>query len=362
LKIASVVGARPNFIKLAPIHRVIESFSEHTIIHTGQHYDYKLSEIFFKEFDLPQPDIELGVGSGEPGFQIGEMIKRLERIFLNADFDVVLVYGDTNSTFAGAFSAERSGIKVAHVEAGLRSFDQRMPEEINRVLTDHISDYLFGPTKTSINNLKREHVSGRVFYSGDISVEIIKDAINLSLKSSILKQLQLEKESYILFTMHRAENTNCLDSLVSIICVFETLLEMRINTRIIFPVHPRTANKMRAMGLYNRLENCTNVTLIEPVGYIDFIKLMKNAQRVITDSGGIQKECYLLEVPCITIRNNTEWIETVNEGWNILTGTDTNNIVKAIIDWKPRPANPIKPILGHGQTSSTIKEVLLSIK
>ena len=165
MKIASIVGARPNFVKLAPIHRAIDTFCDHTIIHTGQHYNYKLSEIFFKEFDLPKPNINLEVGSGEPGFQIGEMIKRLGKIFLESHFEIVLVYGDTNSTFAGAFSAAKSGIKVAHVEAGLRSFDRRMPEEINRVLTDHISDYLFAPTDAAIKNLEREHVFGEVLYT-----------------------------------------------------------------------------------------------------------------------------------------------------------------------------------------------------
>jgi UDP-N-acetylglucosamine 2-epimerase len=362
MKIASIVGARPNFVKLAPIHRAIKSFSDHTIIHTGQHYDYKLSEIFFKEFDLPKPDVDLEVGSGEPGFQTGEMIKRLEQIFLDSHFDIVLVYGDTNSTFAGAFSAVRSGIDVAHVEAGLRSFDRTMPEEINRVLTDHISHYLFAPTNTSIKNLEREHVSGRILYTGDISVEIIKDAIKLSSESSILRNLQLEAKSYTLFTMHRAENTNYKDSLASVIRVFEVLLEMQIKTRIIFPIHPRTENKLKMKGLYNRLKNCANVSLIEPVGYIDFIKLMQNAQKVITDSGGVQKESYLLEVPCITIRNNTEWVETVTEGWNMLAGTDTNRIVKAIVDWTPRISNPVKPIFGDGHTSSTIKEILTSIR
>src|SRR5438445_274886 len=199
MKIASVVGARPNFIKLAPIHKAISNVVDHTIIHTGQHYDYELSEIFFKEFNLPQPNIDLEVGSGPPGFQIGEMVKRLEKIFLESHFDLVIVYGDTNSTFAGALSAMKSGIKVAHVEAGLRSFDRHMPEEINRVLTDQLSDYLFAPTDTAIKNLEREHVVGKVVYTGDISVEIIKDAILLSSKSLIVNDLQLEYKSYLLF-------------------------------------------------------------------------------------------------------------------------------------------------------------------
>jgi UDP-GlcNAc3NAcA epimerase len=362
LKIASVVGARPNFVKLAPIHRAIESFSDHTIIHTGQHYDYRLSEIFFKEFHLPPPDIELDVGSGESGFQTGEMIKKLEKVFLDSKFEIVLVYGDTNSTFAGAFAASRSSLKIGHIEAGLRSFDRSMPEEINRILTDHISDQLFAPTYTAMKNLQREHVSGKVLYTGDLSVEIIKEAVNLASKSSILDNLELETKSYMLFTMHRAENTNNEKKMESIMHVFETLLQRGIDMRIIFPIHPRTTNKLKITGQYERIENCENVILLEPVGYVDFIKLMLNAQKVITDSGGIQKESYLLGVPCITIRNNTEWVETLEDGWNILTGTDPDKIVTAIVEAGPNQTHnfPDQTIFGSGRTSEIIKDALMT--
>ena len=363
MKIASVVGARPNIIKLAPIHKAISTFSDHhhnVIIHTGQHYDYKLSEIFFKEFDLPKPDFDLNVGSATPGFQIGEMIKKLEKIFLKYnDFDLVLVYGDTNSTFAGALAAMKSGIRVAHVEAGLRSFDRRMPEEINRILTDQLSDYLFAPTQTAIENLEREHVFGKIVYSGDIAVEIINYAVQISSNSLILENLQLRRKAYILFTMHRAENTDSHDSLISIIRAFETLSEIEI----VFPIHPRTANLLKKIDLYSRLEKCKNVKLIQPLNYIDFIKLMQNAKKVITDSGGVQKEAYLLSVPCITIRRNTEWIETVKSGWNILTDTDTKKIVKTTRDWMPSLTSnqKIKPIFGDGHTSAIIKNSIMSL-
>lgn len=362
MKIASVVGARPNFVKLAPIHRAIGSFSDHTIIHTGQHYDYRLSEIFFKEFHLPPPDIELDVGSGESGFQTGEMIKKLEKVFLDSKFEIVLVYGDTNSTFAGAFAASRASLKIGHIEAGLRSFDRSMPEEINRILTDHISDQLFAPTYTAMKNLQREHVSGKVLYTGDLSVEIIKEAVNLASKSSILDNLELESKSYMLFTMHRAENTNNEKKMESIMHVFETLLHRGIDMRIIFPIHPRTTNKLKITGQYERIENCENVILLEPVGYVDFIKLMLNAQKVITDSGGIQKESYLLGVPCITIRNNTEWVETLEDGWNILTGTDPDKIVTAIVEAGPNQTHnlPDQTIFGSGRTSEIIKDALMT--
>jgi len=355
MKIASVVGARPNFIKLIPIHKAVSKIFDHSIIHTSQHYDYELSEVFFKEFNLPKPNFDLDVGSGTACFQISEMIKKLEKIFLSSDFDLVIVYGDTNSTFAGALAADRCGIKVAHVEAGLRSFDRRMPEENNRVLTDHISEYLLAPTKTAVKNLNREHVTGQIIYSGDISVEIVNEAVRLSSRSKILYKLQLEPKSYVLFTMHRAENTFSENPLISVISAFETLSE----TQIVFPIHPRTEKILKEKKLYERLKKCQNVKLIKPVGYIDFIKLMQNARKIITDSGGIQKEGYLLSIPCITIRDNTEWVETVEGGWNILTGVHTKKIVKAVRDWIP--SRTLKPIFGNGQTSKTIKELIASL-
>jgi UDP-N-acetylglucosamine 2-epimerase (non-hydrolysing) len=311
---------------------------------------------------LPPPDIELDVGSGESGFQTGEMIKKLEKVFLDSKFEIVLVYGDTNSTFAGAFAASRASLKIGHIEAGLRSFDRSMPEEINRILTDHISDQLFAPTYTAMKNLQSEHVSGKVLYTGDLSVEIIKEAVNLASKSSILDNLELEAKSYMLFTMHRAENTNYENKMESIIHVFETLLHRGIDMRIIFPIHPRTTNKLKITGQYERIENCENVILLEPVGYVDFIKLMLNAQKVITDSGGIQKESYLLGVPCITIRNNTEWVETLEDGWNILTGTDPDKIVTAIVEAGPNQTHnfPDQTIFGSGRTSEIIKDALMT--
>ncbi|HEY7082045.1 MAG TPA: UDP-N-acetylglucosamine 2-epimerase (non-hydrolyzing) [Nitrososphaeraceae archaeon] len=375
-KIVSVVGARPNFVKLAPIHRALNNVSSdnsitHTIIHTGQHYDYNLSKIFFKEFGIPDPDFDLDVGSGTAGFQIGEMIKRIESVFLgNSNIDLVLVYGDTNSTFAGALAAKNSRIKVAHIESGLRSFDRRMPEEINRVLTDHISDYLFAPTDTAVKNLEREHVFGRIFNTGDIAVEIVKEAALLSeTRSSILNDLKLKPKSYILFTMHRSENTSAEDSLISVIRAFEILSstlgksDVDEATTIVFPIHPRTANLLKHKNLYARLEACKNVKLIDPVGYLDFINLIKRARKVITDSGGAQKEAYLLAVPCVTIRKNTEWIETVNEGWNILTDTDTIKIVKAAEEWTPLTDARLqnRSIFGEGRTSTIIKDLVISI-
>jgi UDP-N-acetylglucosamine 2-epimerase (non-hydrolysing) len=352
VKIASVVGARPNFIKLAPVHRAVSKFADHTIVHTGQHYDYELSEIFFKEFHLPKPDYNLQVGSGKPTYQIGEMIKRLEKIFAKTRLDLVVVYGDTNSTFAGALSANMMGIRVAHVESGLRSFDRRMPEEINRVLTDHISDYLFAPTSTAVKNMRQEHVYGRIVNTGDVSVEMVKRAAGFASKSRVLADLGLEPKSYMLFTMHRAENTDSKASLISVIRAFERLPEIKI----VFPIHPRTVKVLKEIGLLGRLQRCGNVKVIQPVGYVDFIRMMQDASKMMTDSGGAQKEAYLLSVPCITIRRNTEWIETVKVGWNILTDTVTDKIVHAARDWEPRGRTP--PLFGDGTASEKIGEFI----
>jgi UDP-N-acetylglucosamine 2-epimerase len=354
MRIASVVGARPNFIKLAPIHRAISTISEHVIIHTGQHYDFEMSEIFFKEFKLPEPDFNLGIGPGTQGFQIGEMIKGLEQIFLkNNKFDLVLVYGDTNSTLAGAIAANRLGFRTAHVESGLRSYDRRMPEEINRILTDNICDYLFAPTRIAVKNLKREHVHGKIFNTGDVAVEIIKETEKKY--SPVVDKLGISPKSYILFTMHRAENTNSKDRMLSIIRMFEMLNDVEI----VFPIHPRTRRMLIENDLYDQLEICKNVRTIQPLGYIDFIKLMQNAAKVVTDSGGVQKESYLLHVPCITIRRSTEWVETVKAGWNLIIDNDIKKIVKACREWNP--TKPFKPIFGNGNSSTNIKNLIVSI-
>jgi UDP-N-acetylglucosamine 2-epimerase (non-hydrolysing) len=354
-KIASVVGARPNFIKLAPIHKLIKYHEytnkfEHTIIHTGQHYDYKLSEIFFREFSLPSPNYNLDVGSATPCLQIAEMLKKLEHLFHSHKFDLVLVYGDTNSTFAGALAATKSSINVAHVESGLRSFDREMPEELNRILTDHISNFLYPPTKTAIENLNSENIRGEIIFTGDISVEIIRDAETKISNSSILEKLNLEPKEYYLFTLHRSENTN-FECLKTIINIFKKIPDKKI----VFPIHPRTVNILNEINLYKELKKCKNVKLIEPVGYIDFIKLIKCASKVVTDSGGTQKEAYLLKTPCITIRNNTEWVETISEGWNILTGIDVEKTTDAIINWNPQKTSSThNPIFGNGKTSNII--------
>jgi UDP-N-acetylglucosamine 2-epimerase (non-hydrolysing) len=349
-----VVGARPNFIKLKPINEVLTNTLQHEIIHTGQHYDFELSEIFFKEFDLPKPNYNLEIGSGFPGAQIGEMIKKIEKVLIENKYDLVLVYGDTNSTFAGAFAAVKSHIRVAHVESGLRSFDKRMPEELNRVLTDHLSEYLFAPTKTASSNLYNESITGKIYQTGDLSVELIAEAKEMARKSNITTNLNLDPKSYIVFTMHRAENTELDDSFLSIVKAFRSLSEYKF----VFPIHPRTKKMLEDRNLFRQLESSKNVVIIPPLGYIDFISLVQNSNKIITDSGGLQKEAYLLSVPCVTIRRNTEWVETVDTGWNILTDTNTDKIVESIKRWKPSNLNQ-KEIFGRGNTAKVIKKIIM---
>ena len=363
MKLASIVGARPNFVKLAAVHWTIRSFSEHIIIHTGQHYDYRLSEIFFKELHLPAPDFNLEVGSRTPGVQIGNMLKKLQPLFSKENkFDAVLVYGDTNSTLAGALCAAKSGLLVAHIEAGLRSFDRRMPEETNRILVDHLSDYLFCPTMSALNNLKREHVTGRIVRTGDLSVEIVRYvAEKLVPDSRILDSLELNnlKGQYVLMTIHRAENTSSIERMKSVIHAFE-ILSKKEGLKIVFPIHPRTLNFLKSVKLYSRLCQCQNVRVVKPVGYIDFIALILHSKKIVTDSGGLQKEAYLLGIPCVTLRENTEWVETIQQGANILTGTRTNLIVKAVSNWMPEnPSFNRKPIFGRGNTADMIKSILV---
>jgi UDP-N-acetylglucosamine 2-epimerase (non-hydrolysing) len=356
MKIASVVGARPNFVKMAPIHdAILASGNEHFIINTGQHYDYELSDIFFRDFQLPKPDIDLDVGSGSSCFQIGEILKRLETQLAGSNFDIVLVYGDTNSTLAGAISANKCGMKLGHVEAGLRSFDITMPEEHNRILTDHLSDYLFAPTKNAVRMLNREKVRGQIFYTGDLSVEIVAKARSIARNSDMMHKLGLIRRNYFLLTMHRASNTDSREDLLELLKSIKAL-----DTKLVFPIHPRTKKAFQEFGLLDRLSGFKNVRLISAIGYIDFMALLENAAKVITDSGGIQKEAYLLKIPCITIRDNTEWIETLLGGWNILTGVDSRKIIKAIRAEKA-PLKYKASAFGGGDTSHIITNILTSI-
>lgn len=331
MKIATIVGARPQFIKMAPVSRELRKHFDEVVIHTGQHYDYEMNRIFFEQLNIPEPDYYLGVGSGSHGYQTGEMLKRIEDVLFKEKPDLVLVYGDTNSTLAGALAAVKLHIKVAHVEAGLRCFEKKVPEEVNRVLTDHISDYLFAPTETAVKNLYNEGIRNGVYLTGDVMFDALLYSIKIAeRKSKILDELGLKPKEYCLATVHRAENTDNKKNLENIANAFIECGEL-----IVFPAHPRTVKFLKVYALYEKLEKAENVLLIKPVGYLDMLVLEKNAKKILTDSGGVQKEAYFLKVPCITLRERTEWVETVEDGWNVLTGADKEKILKAIREFEP---------------------------
>lgn len=348
MKIVTIIGARPQFIKAAAVSKKIREKNQEIIVHTGQHYDDNMSKIFFEELHIPFPDYNLNVGSGNHGAQTGRMLEKIEEILLKEKPDCVLVYGDTNSTIAGALAASKLLIPVAHVEAGLRSFNIAMPEEQNRILTDHISKYLFTPTETAVKNLNNEGVGKNVFNVGDVMFDAILHFKKVAeQKSSILEKLELEKKEYILATIHRAENTNDISRLKNII---EALNESK--EKIILPLHPRTKKYIEE---YN-LSFSDNIKIIEPIGYLDMVMLEANSKKIVSDSGGVQKEAFFLDVPCVTLRDETEWIETVENGWNVIVGADKDKIKKAVLEFKP---NKIKiNSFGNGNAAEKIIQII----
>jgi len=342
MKIASVVGARPNFVKLAPVSRELRRRFQEMIIHTGQHYDYLMDKVFFDDLGIPAPDYHLGIGSASHGRQTAEMLSRIEEILLQDLPDLVLVFGDTNSTLAGALAAAKLHIPLAHVEAGLRSFDKRMPEEINRVLTDHCSDLLLCPTKTAVENLEREGICENVYLTGDVMVDAQIDCQKIAeRKSTIISDLNLQAGGYSLATVHRAANTDDPSRLKSIAGALEDVGD------VVFPCHPRTEKYLKQWKLWD--EMAARVKIIEPAGYLDMLMLEKNARLILTDSGGVQKEAYLLGVPCITLREETEWVETVADGWNVLAGSDRRRIVELAGNF--RPSGGRREAFGRGDAS-----------
>ncbi|MCZ7381959.1 MAG: UDP-N-acetylglucosamine 2-epimerase (non-hydrolyzing) [Candidatus Methanoperedens sp.] len=348
MKIVSIVGARPQFIKCAPLSRELRKEHEEVLVHTGQHYDHEMSEIFFEELNIPKPDYNLGIGSGNHGEQTGKMLTEIEKVLLKEKPDLVLVYGDTNSTLAGALAAVKLRIRVAHVEAGLRSFDRTMPEEINRVLVDHISDLLFCPTQTAVDNLANEGVAAGVHLVGDVIVDALEYNLKIAeKKSGIIEEFGLEKGEYLVITVHRPSNTDSRENMTNII---EALGESGLP--VVFPVHPRTEKYLKEYGLIMP----GNVKLVKPLGYLDMLRLMANAGKILTDSGGIQKEAYMLGVPCITLRENTEWAETLEEGWNVLVGADKRKIIEAVLGkWS---ISTQRKIFGSKKASKRIMKIL----
>ncbi len=351
MKVISVVGARPQFIKVAAISPLLRANFTEVLIHTGQHYDPGMSDIFFQELGLVEPDVNLGVGSGLHGEQTAAMLVGLEKIYLSEEPDCVIVYGDTNSTLAGALAAAKLHIPLAHVEAGLRSFNRRMPEEINRVLTDHVANILFCPSQTAVENLALEGIQQGVYLVGDVMADTLRVAYKQAVQQSgILDGLGLEEKGFLLLTVHRAENTDDLARLNRIYSALESLSEM-----IVVPLHPRTR---KAMERANLTGFAPHVRLIEPLGYLDMVRLEGAARLILTDSGGVQKEAYWLGVPCITLREETEWVETVAAGWNILVGTNPEHILEALHTFCPPNSRPV--LYGDGYAAQRCVEILSS--
>ncbi len=354
MKIVSVVGARPQFIKAAPVSKALRKAGHHEIlIHTGQHYDYGMSQVFFEELGISEPDTNLGVGSGPHGWQTGEMLMRTEEALVKEKPDWVLVYGDTNSTLAGALAAVKLHIPLAHVEAGLRSFNREMPEEYNRVLTDHCSDLLFCPTHTAVGNLTKEGITNGVNLVGDTMYDAVLQFAEIAQKhSTILQKLGLQSKGYLLATLHRPYNTDVPENLRSILAAF-----VEIKEPIVLSVHPRTRQKITEFGLDNPQSKIGNLQFIDPVGYLDMLVLEQNARLILTDSGGMQKEAYFFGVPCITLRPETEWVETVEAGWNVVVGSDRPLIVQKTRTMKTPPQSE-RQIFGDGRSSELIVETL----
>lgn len=354
-KVVTIVGARPQFIKAAPVSRVLRK-AGHTevLVHTGQHYDESMSAIFFLELEIPEPDVNLEIGSGPHGLQTAQMIMSIEKVLLAEKPDWVLIYGDTNSTLAGALAAVKLHIPVAHVEAGLRSFNRQMPEEYNRVIADHCSDLLFCPTQTAVGNLTKEGITQGVHLVGDVMYDSLLYSIQLAEKRSyILEKLKLKPKSYALATVHRAENTDDNDRLISIFQAFERIGQNGLT--IIVPLHPRTKKSIKDLNLKTQK---SKINVIDPVGYLDMLLLEKNASIILTDSGGIQKEAYWFKVPCITLRDETEWVETLESGWNVLAGCDPERIIRSVKEKNSR--QQFQDACGKGQAAELIVHIFSS--
>jgi len=349
MKIVTIVGARPQFVKAAAVSHSLRTKAEEILVHTGQHYDLQMSDLFFQELEIPTPNYHLGIGSGSHGAQTGKMLAEIEQVLERESPDLLLVYGDTNSTLAGALAAAKLQLPIAHVEAGLRSFNRRMPEEINRVMTDHLSTRLFAPTQTAVDNLQQEGIRTGVHLVGDVMYDIfLKLAKVAPTRSKILAEQNLIPQGYYLLTLHRAENT---DDPMRLRAIMETLQQSGLP--LVFPVHPRTKKQLAAMGIALASKQ---IKLLEPVGYFEMLNLELNAIAILTDSGGVQKEAYFAGVPCLTLREETEWVETVAAGWNRLVGADPKKLQAALkLDWvsESRP-----DLYGDGKAAELITEIL----
>ncbi len=363
MKILSVVGARPQFIKAAAVSRRIGQMNEQggseeiseILLHTGQHYDRNMSRAFFEELEIREPDANLGIGSASHGAQTGRMLEAIERVLEKEEPAVVVVYGDTNSTLAGALAAAKLHMPVAHVEAGLRSFNRVMPEEINRVVADHVSDILFCPTQTAVQNLAREGIQKGVHHVGDVMYDCaLYYAKTAESRRDLLTRLSIRPGGYAVATIHRAENTDDASRLRSI---FEGLNHVaRAGLQVVLPLHPRTRERLSPLNI----DVTAGLRLLTPISYLDMVMLEMNAAVILTDSGGVQKEAYFHKIPCVTLRHETEWVETVTSGWNVLAGTEAKSIADAVTNAR-RPSD-WKNFYGDGNAAGQILKTLLSLE
>ncbi|WP_312469061.1 non-hydrolyzing UDP-N-acetylglucosamine 2-epimerase [Neobacillus sp.] len=361
MKLVTIIGARPQFIKAEPFSRMFRKENEEVLVHTGQHYDANMSDVFFEELGLPKPDYHLEVGSGSHGLQTGRMLEKIEEIILKELPDGLLVYGDTNSTLAGALAASKLHIPVFHVEAGLRSYNKLMPEEQNRIVTDHLSDLLLCPTQTAVDNLEKEGITAGVFNTGDIMYDAVQRNIEISKNrysdGAWLDELRdeggtipsLKEKEYYLATIHRAENTDDDTKLREIFSAFE-----KMDKPVLIPLHPRTRKRIDELNI-----QLNNVTIIKPAGYLLMLYLTANAFMVVTDSGGLQKEAFFLKTPCTTLRDQTEWVETLENGWNSLSPIDVKTILRTVSRELLCVQHPQPRLFGDGNAAEHICQILL---
>ncbi len=329
MKLLTIAGTRPQLVKVAAVSRELRKEFTEVLVNTGQHYDYNMAGVFFEQLNIPKPDYDLGVGSMSHGRQTGNMLIKIEEVIEIENPDAVIVYGDTNSTLAAALAASKLHIPVLHIEAGLRSFNKKMPEEINRIMTDHVSELLFAPTDVAVGNLKEESIADGVYQIGDVMYDAVLYNMSIAEKEHSLLEFSLTPKSYILGTIHRAENTDNEKRMAAIIDAF-------INTglKVFLPLHPRTKSKLEQYGLLNKLSDAPNIILSEPISYLEMLLLEKHAKAIVTDSGGVQKEAYFAKVPCFTLRDETEWVETVEVGWNQLVDPLKDDLANIIRNFK----------------------------
>ena len=348
VRILTIIGNRPQFVKAAAVSRKLRETHEEVIVHTGQHYDDELSRIFFDELGIPVPDRQLGAGSGSSTAQTARIMTALEPLLAEIGPALALVYGDTNSTLAGALAVAQAGIPLGHVEAGMRSFDRTMPEELNRVLTDHASDLLLCSTETAVRNLEREGTRGEIHLVGDVMADVSLAFRDIAAeRSTIIADLELQPGSYLTVTAHRPGNVDRLPRLRQLVELLAALPQP-----VVFPAHPRTRGRLADAGMLDRLNG---VRVVPPLGYLDFLELARNARAVVTDSGGVQKEAYLLGVPCVTLRDTTEWVETVEAGWNVLVDLDPDAALAAL---ERRPPADRPELYGGGHAADRVCEVV----